>query len=78
MVTGSYKVSREELEQFKRGWPCHGLPSELETVTFDFDRGDLVEVDVRSETGEWLDISAFDGAAMVALSQDAQEKLERL
>jgi hypothetical protein len=77
-VSGSYKVSREELDTFKSQWPCHGLPDDLETVTFDFDRGDLVDIEARDERGAWVDTSLCDGPALVALSQDAQTKLAML
>jgi hypothetical protein len=77
-VSGTYKLSREELDAFKRQWPCHGLLDNLETLTFDFDRGDLVDIDARDDDGRWLDSSEFDGPALVALSHDAQAKLQLL
>lgn len=78
MSSGSYKLSREELDAFKARWPCHGLPDNLETLTFDFDCGDLVDIDARDDHGRWLDSAEFDGLSLVALSEDAQAKLSLL
>jgi len=78
MISGSYKVRLDEINTFKSQWPCHGLPDNLETITFDFDCGDLVDIDARDDHGRWLDSAEFDGPALLALSQDAQAKLNSL
>jgi len=64
-----------EIDAFKRKWPCHGFPDNLNNVLFEFaDNGDLVNVDAKDDNGKMLDTSDFDGPALLALSQDAQAK----
>lgn len=54
-------VSRNEVNSFKRTWPCSGLPNRSISFTFDKRNGDLVD----------LNPSFIDGEAAVALSHDA-------
>jgi hypothetical protein len=58
------QVSTEEVYQFNRRWPCSELDG-THGITFEFDRanGDLVGCSARDHE---------DGAALVALSEDAQ------
>ena len=64
-----------EIDAFKRKWPGHGFPDNLNNILFEFaDNGDLVNVDAKDDNGEMLDTSNFDGPALLALSQDAQAK----
>ena len=58
----SVTVSSREVENFKSHWPCSELP--YRSIWFQFDKrnGDLI--DVRP--------SNIDGAALVALSEDAR------
>lgn len=65
-------IDRAALDTFKASWPCHGLPESLHSITFDFDEsGDLVDIVAKARNGRTLDSAAFDGPALVALSQDA-------
>ena len=56
------QVSTREVEDFKRHWPCSGLPDCAVTFEFDKRNGDLVDLICRRE---------FDGSAALALSEDA-------
>lgn len=60
-------VSAVEVEEFKRSWPCSGLPSRAISFTFDRRNGDLVEVCPAN-----LEERGADGGALLALSHDAQ------
>lgn len=55
-------VSEREVDDFARHWPCSGLPESGVGFTFD------------KRTGDLEDVSPFDadGAALVALAEDAQ------
>lgn len=69
-------MQHEEIEAFKRSWPCNGLP-ELTTIEFEFDSNrNLVDIDAYGEDTLWCDSREFDGPALLALSQDAQAKLK--
>lgn len=57
------KISAREVEDFKAQWPCSGLPSRAITFQFDNRNGDLIDM--------WP--NNLDGAACLALSQDAQK-----
>ena len=67
-VVGSFvnvSVSEAEVRLWKTRWPGSGLPSRR--ITFQFDRdGSLIDI-----WPYWY-ADLFDGAAAVALSQDAQ------
>ncbi len=72
------KINANELAQFKSRWPCHGISDKVNTITFEFEsNGDLVDVIARAKNGHQLSYEYYDGAACLALSQDAQKKLEK-
>lgn len=58
-------VSGDDVDKFKRRFPCSGLPDA--PISFEFDRrnGDLVDIRCRK--------AYQDGAGILALSQDAQQ-----
>lgn len=58
-------MSRKDVDAFKASYPCSGLPSRAITFEFNTRNGDLVDI--------FPDSSKFDGPALLALSQDAQE-----
>lgn len=64
----------DALDKFKRSWPCHGLPDELHSISFEFaGNGALIDIEAFDDTGKPLDSAEFDGPALLALSQDAQK-----
>ena len=64
-----------EIEAFKRRWPNHGFPDDLNNILFEFaDNGDLVDMDAKADNGDMLNTDDFDGPALLALSQEAQAK----
>ena len=71
------KLNHNHIEAFKRQWPCHGLPSSLHTLQFEFEaNGDLCDIIAKARNGRHLDSSTFDGPALLALCDDAQHKME--
>lgn len=60
----SVSISKQDVEAFKDGWPCSGLPNRAIWAQFDKRNGDLV--DIRP------DMSRHDGPALLALIQDGQ------
>lgn len=78
----TYEFNHSQIEQFKRSWPCSGIP-ELESIGFEFEgqigqSASLVDVIAIGINGEYIDSSEFDGPALLALSQDAQKAVESL
>jgi hypothetical protein len=73
----TYTFKHESIEAFKRSWPCSGIPA-LESISFDFDGSDLVEIIAIDEDSEYIDSAEFDGPALLALSQDAWKVIEAL
>lgn len=70
----SHTFNRTALDAFKATWPCHGLPEKLHSIRFEFgSNGDLVDIEAKARNGRALDAHDFDGSALVALSQDAQQ-----
>jgi hypothetical protein len=68
-----YTIRYDYLEQFKASWPCHGLPNELHSISFEFaSNGDLVDIEAYDENQEPMDSSEFDGSALAALSHDSK------
>jgi len=66
-------LSRAEIAAFKRTFPCSGLP-DLLSITFDYEaNGDLCGITAVDDTG-YVDSAEFDGAGLLALSQDCQPK----
>ena len=58
-------VSGQEVADFNSRWPCSPIPENRISFEFDKRNDDLVDITP--------DSSAFDGDALLALSQDAQE-----
>lgn len=76
MTYYSSTISPDELAQFRRQWPAHGLPDDLVSLTFQFDGdGNLVDIEARSDCDRILDSAEFDGRALLALCEDAQRKV---
>lgn len=64
----------DAIEAFKRSWPCHGLPDNLHSLSCEFaSNGDLVDLEAYDEEQHLLDTHAFDGPALLALTQDCQK-----
>lgn len=65
-------VSAQDIAYFCRRWPASGLHG-LRGVEFEFAKnGDLVDIEYRNGSSE-----DWDGPALVALSQDAQQHARR-
>jgi hypothetical protein len=63
----SVSISAAEIKAFKDRWPCSGLPSRGFWFQFDKRNGDLVD----------MKPSEYDGEALLALSQDAQQYADK-
>lgn len=68
-----------ELHGFKRRWPCHGIPDEIEAIVFEYaSNGDLVDVTYLEDEEDRTPAAVTDeeteamGAAMVALAEDVK------
>ena len=71
------KLNAQKVIAFKQSWPCHGLDA-VRTIAFDFeDNGDLVDIVARGWNGRLLDSSTFDGPALLALANEAQEAVRK-
>lgn len=57
-------VTKVEIQEFKRKWPCSHLPSRSFWFQFDKRTGGIVDLEPSNEQ--------FDGLALKALSDDAQ------
>jgi hypothetical protein len=67
----SYTITYRQLAAFKAQCPCHEIPDQVTSVTFDFDsNGNLIDLDLSDDNGQG--IYDVDGPALLALSQDAQ------
>lgn len=65
-------LSVQDIANFCRNWPASNLRG-LSGVNFEFARnGDLVDIEYRNGSSE-----DWDGPALVALSQDAQQHAKR-
>ena len=63
--------SENELDDFKRRWPCNNIPDKVRSAWFEFDKrnGDLVDYGPR--TLHALSATGHDNGAVLALSHDA-------
>lgn len=62
------------IDEFKKSWPCHGLPDNLHSISCCEVVGELyptgVEIEAFDESGKLMDTDTFDGPALVALVDD--------
>ncbi len=65
-------VSSEETRRFNRQFPCSNIPDgSTFLIELDARNGDLVNLTMHLEDGEYVDSSEYDGAALLALTTDA-------
>lgn len=65
-------LDHSTIEGFKRQFPCSGIPK-LQSITFDYaGNGDLVGIEAIDYYGKPLESSTFDGAGLLALTQEYQ------
>jgi hypothetical protein len=65
-------VSSEETRSFNRQFPCSNVPDgSTFLIELDARNGDLVDVTMHLEDGEYVDSSQYDGYALLALMNDA-------
>lgn len=71
--SGVFRADRAFIHRFKRQWPCHGLPHNLDELVAHFDRnGDLVDLEAVNDDGITLNTEEFDGPALRGLVDDIQ------
>lgn len=65
-------VSSEEVRTFNRQFPCSNIPNGSQFL-FELDsrNGDLVNITMHLEDGQYADSSDYDGSGLLALSHDA-------
>lgn len=67
-------VSSEETRRFNRQFPCSNIPDgSTLLIELDARNGDLVNLTMHLEDGEYVDSSEFDGPALLALTHDASD-----
>lgn len=72
--SGIFGAGPEEIETFKRSWPCHGFPDSLNCIIAWFDgKGDLVLLEAFDNKGHIIETESFDGSALAAIVSDIQE-----
>jgi hypothetical protein len=65
-------VSSEETRSFNRQFPCSNIPDgSTLLIELDARNGDLVNITMHLEDGEYVDSSEYDGSALLALTMDA-------
>src|SRR5207248_8527096 len=71
---GAVLVTSGKVSRFAAQWPCSGLPDDMGVIFTFQSNGDLVDIEwFESWSGKTVaEPDGIDGAAMVALSQDAQ------
>lgn len=66
-----FTLRRESIDAFKRSWPAHGLPDDLESISAEIDCFEnLIDLEAYDENEKQIDTAAFDGPALVALVAD--------
>lgn len=65
-------VSSGETTEFNRHWPCSNIPDgSTFLIELDARNGDLVDITMHLEDGQFADSSEYDGQALLALTHDA-------
>ena len=74
-------ITRDDIYSLASRWPCNGIPDELDRIVFETHRGDLVNLDFYDRDGKLIDVASIDDIdnyAVLALIQDAEEKVENI
>lgn len=58
------------IDDFKKSWPCRGLPDNLHSIACELWAGDDSRIVAYDDAGEPMDHETFDGPALVALVDD--------
>ena len=66
------RVTGDDTTEFNHSWPCSNIPNGTD-ILFELDarNGDLVNITMHLEDGQYVDSADYDGAALLALSHDA-------
>lgn len=65
-------VSSEETRKFNSQFPCSNIPDGSQfLIELDARNGDLVNITMHLEDGQYADSSDYDGSALLALTHDA-------
>ena len=69
-------VRHDQIEVFKRSWPCSGIDDKVWSIWFQWDdSGDLIDILAKARNGRQLSSDTYDGPAVVALCADAQRTM---
>jgi hypothetical protein len=65
-------ISSEDTTTFNRQFPCSNIPDGAQfSIELESRNGDLVNITMRLEDGQYVDSSDYDGSALLALAHDA-------
>ncbi|HTS08396.1 MAG TPA: hypothetical protein VMP68_22690 [Candidatus Eisenbacteria bacterium] len=66
------RVSAEDVNRFNRQFPCSNVPDDCTLlIELDARNGDLVNITMHLEKGEYADSANYDGSHLLALCNDA-------
>ena len=65
-------ITGEDTDKFNRQWPCSPIPNGSDfLIELDARNGDLVNVTMHLEDGQYVDSADYDGSALLAICNDA-------
>lgn len=66
------RIGAEDVNRFNRQFPCSNVPKDCTLlIELDARNGDLVNITMHLEDGQYVDSADYDGSALLALCNDA-------
>lgn len=67
------EIKRETIDNFKKSWPCHGIPDSCDGITVYLQNGDLVDYEMYDVENNVIEEGDDCGDALSALFHDAEK-----
>ena len=68
------EIQRSAIDRFKKSWPCHGIPDNVDLIMAGFENGNLFDFELVDANDEQIDLCQYEQSeALEALLQDAEK-----
>tara|TARA_E500000331_G_scaffold289020_1_gene284643 strand:- start:591 stop:872 length:282 start_codon:yes stop_codon:yes gene_type:complete len=68
------EIQRTAIDLFKKYWPCHGLPADLDLIMAAFDDGDLIDLELIDADDVQIEACEYEQTgALAALLRAAEQ-----
>ena len=68
------EIQRSAIDRFKKSWPCHGIPHDVDLIMAAFDDGDLIDLELVDADDVQIEACQYEETdALAALLRAAEQ-----